>query len=178
AGQQATDELAYVVEENVLAWRIVRLHGASGVQGDRFSKTSDLLRRLMQKSVAAGATMSPVTQLLTACALSLVIVVALVQSGSGGATVGSFVAFITAMLMLLTPMKHLSDVARPLTHGMAALERGLALIHDSPAERGASHDPGQARGEIELRDVSLRYREDEATAALDGVNLLLRPGET
>jgi subfamily B ATP-binding cassette protein MsbA len=178
AGQQATDELAYVVEENVLAWRIVRLHGATTIQGDRFSKTSDLLRRLMQKSVAAGATMSPITQMLTACALSLVIVVALVQSGTGSATVGGFVAFITAMLMLLTPMKHLSDVARPLTHGMAALERGLALIHDSPAERGGSHDPGQARGEIELRDVSLRYREDEATAALDGVNLLLRPGET
>ena len=32
-GQQATDELAYVVEENVLAWRIVRLHGARGAAG-------------------------------------------------------------------------------------------------------------------------------------------------
>jgi subfamily B ATP-binding cassette protein MsbA len=177
AGQQATDELAYVVEENVLAWRIVRLHGAGDVQGARFSKTSDLLRRLMLKSVAAGATMSPITQLLAACALSAVIVVALWQSGSGGATVGSFVAFITAMLMLLSPLKHLSDVAAPLTRGLAALERGLALIHDSPAERGGTHDPGRARGELELRDVSLKYRDDQEPA-IDRVNLVLRPGET
>jgi subfamily B ATP-binding cassette protein MsbA len=177
AGQQATDELAYVVEENVLAWRIVRLHGAGDVQGARFSKTSDLLRRLMLKSVAAGATMSPITQLLAACALSAVIVVALWQSGSGGATVGSFVAFITAMLMLLSPLKHLSDVAAPLTRGLAALERGLALMHDSPAERGGTHDPGRARGELELRDVSLKYRDDQEPA-IDRVNLVLRPGET
>ncbi|HEX6364493.1 MAG TPA: lipid A export permease/ATP-binding protein MsbA, partial [Albitalea sp.] len=177
AGQKATDELAYVVEENVLAWRIVRLHGAGTSQEERFLKTSDLLRRLMLKSVAAGATMSPITQLLAACALSTVIVVALWQSGTGGTTVGSFVAFITAMLMLLTPLKHLSDVTAPLTRGMAALERGLALIHDSPTEQGGTHDPGRARGEIELISVSLRYRDDQEPA-LDGVNLALRPGET
>ena len=35
-GQKATDELAYVVEENVLAWRIVRLHGAQATQAERF----------------------------------------------------------------------------------------------------------------------------------------------
>jgi subfamily B ATP-binding cassette protein MsbA len=177
AGQKATDELAYVVEENVLAWRIVRLHGAGTSQEARFSKTSDLLRRLMLKSVAAGATMSPITQLLAACALSTVIVVALWQSGSGGATVGSFVAFITAMLMLLTPLKHLSNVTTPLTRGMAALERGVALVRDSPAEQGGSHDPGRARGEVELRGVSLRYRDDQ-DPALDGVDLALHPGET
>jgi len=177
AGQKATDELAYVVEENVLAWRIVRLHGAGESQGERFSKTSDLLRRLMLKSVAAGATMSPITQLLAACALSTVIVVALWQSGGGATTVGSFVAFITAMLMLLTPLKHLSNVTTPLTRGMAALERAVALVRDSPAEQGGSFDPGRALGEVELRDVSLRYR-DDTDPALDGVSLVLHPGET
>jgi subfamily B ATP-binding cassette protein MsbA len=121
--------------------------------------------------------MSPITQLLAACALSAVIVVALWQSGSGGATVGSFVAFITAMLMLLSPLKHLSDVAAPLTRGLAALERGLALMHDSPTEQGGTHDPGRARGELELRDVSLKYRDDQEPA-IDRVNLVLRPGET
>jgi ATP-binding cassette, subfamily B, bacterial MsbA len=128
-------------------------------------------------SVAAGATMSPITQLLTACALSTVIAVALWQSGSGGTTVGSFVAFITAMLMLLTPLKHLADVARPLTQGLGAIERGMALIHDSPVERGGSHAPPRARGEVALRGVSLRYRDDQPPA-LDGVDLVLAPGET
>ena len=46
AGQEATDELAYVVEENVLAWRIVRLHGAEADQQGRLESAAERLRRL------------------------------------------------------------------------------------------------------------------------------------
>ena len=176
-GQAATDELAYVVEENVLAWRIVRLHAAATRQAQRFGVHADKLRRLMIKSVAAGATMTPITQVLAACALSAVIVVALWQSGGGGGTVGGFVAFITAMLMLVAPIKHLSDVMAPITRGLASVERGLDLIAQSPAETGGNYSVARARGEIELHDVSLRYR-DDANAALDGIHLHLRAGET
>jgi molecular chaperone DnaK (HSP70) len=45
-GQAATDELAYVVEENVLAWRIVRLHGASATEAARFGAGRERLRWL------------------------------------------------------------------------------------------------------------------------------------
>ena len=177
ASQKATDELAYVIEENVLAWRIVRLHEATRQQTARFDTRSNLLRRLMMKSVAASALMTPVTLTMTACALSGVIVVALYQSRTGGTTVGGFASFITAMLMLLAPIKRLSDVSGQITRGMAALERGVALIDDSPVEPAGRHDPGTARGEIELRDVSLRYRADQPLA-LDGLNLHIKHGET
>jgi len=176
AGQQATDELAYVVEENVLAWRIVRLHEAAAPQSERFAAQSQRLRRLMLKVSAAAATASPITQLLAAVALSAVIVFALWQGG--GTTVGSFVAFVTAMLMLTAPLKHLADVTAPLVRGLVALERGVALIEDTPRERGGTHAPsGRARGEIVLDAVSLRYRSDQAPA-LDGVSLRITPGET
>jgi ATP-binding cassette, subfamily B, bacterial MsbA len=177
ASQKATDELAYVIEENVLAWRIVRLHDAARQQTGRFIAQSNLLRRLQMKAVAASALMTPVTHGLTACALSGVIVVALYQSQTGVTTVGGFASFITAMLMLLAPIKKLSDVAGQITRGMAALERGIALIEDSRVEPAGNHDPGAARGEIELRDVSLRYREDQPPA-LDRLDLHVRPGET
>jgi len=176
-GQAATDELAYIVEENVLAWRSVRLHDAAGQQSRRFFKQGDALRRLMIKSVAAGAIMTPFTQVIAACALSAVIVVALWQSGGQGGTVGGFVAFITAMLMLVAPIKHLSDVMAPITRGLAAVERGLDLIENSPVEVGGTHDGGRARGEIELRGVSLQYRED-AAPALHEVSLRVKAGET
>jgi ATP-binding cassette, subfamily B, bacterial MsbA len=177
ASQKATDEMAYVVEENVLAWRIVRVHGAAGHQTERFVSQSNLLRRLMMKSVASAALLTPLTLALTALALSGVIVVAMWQSETGGTTVGGFVAFVTAMLMLLAPIKKLSDVMGQVTRGMAALERGTALMDDSPLERGGSHDGGLARGELELRDVTLHYRDDLAPA-LDHVSLHVRPGET
>ena len=180
AHQAATDELAYVVEENVLAWRIVRLHGAALAQSQRFSQHSQLLRRLMVKSAAAAATSSPVTQMIAAIALSGVIVMALSQSaGDGGSTtVGGFVAFITAMLMLVAPLKHLSDSMGPLTRGLAALERGIDLVEHSPEEQGGTFVPrSRVRGEIELQAIGLNYR-DDAAPALSDVNLRLEAGET
>ena len=176
-GQAATDELAYVVEENMLAWRIVRLHGAEKQQDQRFLARADLVRRLMLKAVVSGATMTPVTQMLASIALSSVITLALWQSGSGGATVGGFVAFVMAMLQLVTPIKHLSDVMAPLTRGLAAVERGVDLIENSPVEQGGSFDGGRARGDIAFEGVSLQYRED-TTPAVNSLTLNVRAGET
>jgi subfamily B ATP-binding cassette protein MsbA len=178
ASQEATDNLAYAVEENVLAWRIVRLHAAQPIQRQRFEQRSLFLRSLMLKSVAASAISSPLTQMLAAVALSGVITAALWQQGQG--TVGGFVAFVTAMLLLVAPLKHLSDATAPLARGLAAVERGLDLLEASPPEAGGPHRlaPGErARGEIEFLDVGLRYRE-QGPAALEGVKLRVQPGQT
>ena len=177
AGQQATDALAYVVEENVLAWRIVRLHGAAARQAGRFRSAADQVRRLALKAVVAGASMTPVTQMLSAVALSAVIVLALWQARSGSASVGDFVAFITAMLMLVAPIKHLSDVMAPITRGLAAVERGLDLLRDSPPEPSGHFETPRARGELKLVDLGLRYKED-GPPALAGVSVTVRAGET
>src|SRR5690606_18160218 len=66
SSQQATDALAYVVEENVLAHRMVRLHGAQASQAQRFLGLSRELRKLNIKSTIASAAMTPTTQLMAA----------------------------------------------------------------------------------------------------------------
>jgi ATP-binding cassette, subfamily B, bacterial MsbA len=177
ASQTATDELAYVVEENVLAWRIVRMHGAGPVEATRFDRANQTLRRLLLKSVAASASITPMTQVLASIAMSVVIMVALWQSKSGTETVGSFVSFITAMLMLITPIKHLSDVMAPITRGLMALERGLDLIDQTPAEQGGSHAPDRVQGRVRLDGVTVQNRADQP-AALNAVTLEVAAGET
>ena len=176
-GQQATDELAYAVEENVLAWKIVRMHGAGPHQAGRFWNVADRVRRLMMKATVAGASMTPVTQMLAACALSVVIVIALWQSRAGAASVGEFVAFVTATLQLVAPAKHLSDVMAPLTRGLAAVERGIDFIDERAAEKGGSYAPARSRGEIEFDGVTVQYRAD-AAAAIQGLTLRVVGGET
>jgi len=173
--QTATNELAYVVEENVLASRVVRLHGAQQGQAQRFKERSLVLRRLALKAAAASASITPLTHMLAACALSVVICIALWQS-RGGITVGTFASFITAVLMLIAPIKRLSEAANPISRGLAAVQRGVDLVEKTPAESGGEYAPGRARGRITLRDVTVRYRED-AAPALDGLNLDIAPGQ-
>ena len=176
--QLATDDLAYVVEENVLAHRVVRLHAAHEAQVERFASLGQRLRRLALKSTVSAAAMTPLTQLISSLGLSLVVVLALVQSRQGinGATVGSFVAFITAMLMLISPIRKLSDVFNPVTRGLAGLERGLELMANTPAEPSGKHEVARAQGLLEWREVSLQYKPD-AAPALDRVSLTVQPGE-
>jgi ATP-binding cassette, subfamily B, bacterial MsbA len=179
ASQSATDELAYVVEENVLAYRAVRLHHAQNDQIRRFDKLNKELRRLAMKSTIANSAMTPATQMLAALALSAVICVALWQSASTGVTVGSFVSFTTAMLMLIAPIKHLSELAGPVTRGLAAVERGLNLVDHTATEAGGAFKPdgGRAQGNIQLHAVSLRYPNSELDA-LNAVSLHFQQGET
>jgi subfamily B ATP-binding cassette protein MsbA len=129
------------------------------------------------KSAVAAATLTPITQVLASCALAAVIVAALWQSSRGDSTAGGFVAFIVAMLQLIPPMKHLSELAGPITRGLAAVDKGVGMIDSSRPERGGSFDPGRSAGRIELRGVTLRYRAAQAPA-LDHIDLELRAGET
>jgi subfamily B ATP-binding cassette protein MsbA len=180
SSQQATDELAYVVEENVLAHRMVRLHGAQSGQARRFAHLSGSLRRLAIKSTIASAAMTPLTQLLAAAALSAVICIALWQSrGTSDAsdvTVGGFVSFITAMLMLIAPIRRLADVASPITRGVAALERGLGLLGETRAETGGTYRAERVQGALALHQVTVSFGPEHAPA-LDNVSLRVQPGE-
>ncbi len=175
-GQQATDDLAYVVEENVLAHRMVRLHGAQAGQSGRFDRLSHSLNRLAVKSTIASAAMTPLTQLFAAVALSVVVMIALWQSGDQGLTVGGFVAYITAMLMIIAPIRRLADMANPITRGLAALERGLGLMDGTPVETDGRFEMTRAQGRVELHGVQVRYRED-AGMALEDIDLHIAPGE-
>jgi len=177
--QSATDDLAYVVEENVLAHRVVRLQGGQAHQMDRFDQLAKVLRRLALKTTVASAAMSPLTQVMAALSLSMVLVIALYQSqnGASGATVGGFVAFITAMLMLVAPIKRLAEISSPITRGLAALERGLALMHEAQEESQGTHASPRAEGSVEWRNVHLQFT-PEGQPALSGVCLKVKPGET
>lgn len=175
--QTATDDLAYVVEENVMAHRDVRLHGAQDSQASRFDVLSNALRGLSMKSTAAYAGMSAITQLLAAVALSAVISIALLQSAENTTTVGGFVAFVTAMLLLIAPIKSLSDAATPVTRGLAALERGLDLMDLTQDETGGSFVKARAHGDIEFSNVSIAYKSD-APPVLKRLSLSVSAGET
>jgi subfamily B ATP-binding cassette protein MsbA len=174
--QDATDKLAYVIEESVLAHRIIRLHGAQTAQAERFAALSKLLRQLNMKAAVVGSAITPLTQMLAAVTLSAVIALALWQGQTAAGTVGGFVSFITGMLMLIAPLKSLSEVANPITRGMAAIDRGLDFLdrlHDEPS---GDLDMPRARGHVVFEQITVRYGQD-GPPVLDNLSLDIAPGE-
>jgi ATP-binding cassette, subfamily B, bacterial MsbA len=176
ASQSAIDELAYVVEENVLAHKEIRLQGAERQQQERFNTVNLLMKRLAMKSAVAGSAVAPVTNFFGSLALATVITVALVESQSSDLSAGGFVAFITAMLMLIAPIKHLSEITSTVTRGVVAAERAIALVESVVPETGGLYTSDRSTGLIEFKDVKVAYPNAKAPA-LSGINLTIKGGQ-
>ena len=129
------------------------------------------------KQVAASAASVPIVQFVAALALATIVYLATQQSNTDQITVGGFVSFITAMLMLTAPLKRVTSVNEPLQRGLAAAESVFALIDQHSETDAGSIDPGRVRGEVRFEQLRFSYGA-EGRQALDGIDLVIAPGET
>ncbi|QWD77498.1 lipid A export permease/ATP-binding protein MsbA [Polynucleobacter sp. MWH-Svant-W18] len=180
--QTLTSDLAYIVEEAAAGYKIVKVHGAEQYEMNRFLEKADRLRQFALKSAVAGGLNQPITQLIASMALSVVLVIALMQSATEGTTVGGFAAFITAMMLVISPLKHLADINQPLQRGLTAAEMIFGLM-DQPFEEDEDRRLNmraldKAKGGIRFENVNFSYQQEEGRKdALNGINLLIKPGE-
>ncbi len=174
--QMLTNELSYIVEETVAGYKVVKVHNGEPYENERFTEMSGRLRGYSMRMQVSGGLAQPLTQFLASIALAIVITVAVIQSTSDQTTVGGFVAFVTSMLLVISPLKHLIDINQPMQRGMTAAELIFGLI-DEPAEpEGGGRSLERARGEVEFRNVSFRYS-PTGQPTLDAVSFTIAPGE-
>ncbi|MEK6211005.1 MAG: lipid A export permease/ATP-binding protein MsbA [Pseudomonadota bacterium] len=177
ATQQAMGDITQVLQETVECNKVVKIFGGQEYEANRFAETSNRLRGFSMKQTAAAAANVPIVQLLAALAVAVVVYYATVQAQANTTTVGGFVSFLAAMLMLTTPLKRLTGVAEHLQRGLAAAESVFALIDEEPEKDEGKVELERARGDIRFERVTFRYPHAEQPALL-GVTLAIRPGET
>ncbi|MBU3669734.1 MAG: lipid A export permease/ATP-binding protein MsbA [Polynucleobacter sp.] len=180
--QTLTSDLAYIVEESTAGYKIVKVHGAQEYEMHRFAQKAERLRQFALKSAVAGGLNQPITQLIASMALSVVLVIALMQSATEGTTVGGFASFITAMMLVISPLKHLADINQPLQRGLTAAEMIFGLM-DQPFEededrRQNMRSLDKAKGAIRFENVGFSYEQEEGRQeALSNINLTIQPGD-
>ena len=171
--QRVTAEMTGVVEEAARGHQVIRVFSGERYERARFRARSEALRGFAQRMTVAFAATTPVTQIATAMALSLVIVLAI----RAEMTVGEFTNFVTMMLMLLTPLKSLAEVNGPMQRGLAAAETVFEII-DAPTELDTgSHEMKRAKGRLVFERVAFRYP-GAPSLALNDVSLDIQPGQT
>ncbi len=175
--QQLNGELMQAIDEAARARHVIKLFGGQTYEATRFEKRSDRLRNFLLKQAATAATTEPITQFLNSISVAVIITIALLQASDGQMTVGGFASFIIAMLLILTPLKHLANITGPLQRGIAAAQRVFAMT-DEPAERtGGKPLTKRAQGRLEFRNVRFSYSGANGPALKD-LNLDIAPGET
>jgi subfamily B ATP-binding cassette protein MsbA len=174
--QNLTNELSYIVEETAGGYKVVKVHNGQKYEMTRFENMSRRLRGYSMRMTVSGGLAQPLTQFLASIALAVVITIAVVQSASDQTTVGGFVSFVTAMLLVISPLKHLMDVNQPLQRGITAAELIYGLI-DEPVEPPGGGTPlARSSGKVAFDHVSFNFAQGERPILAD-INLVVQPGE-
>jgi subfamily B ATP-binding cassette protein MsbA len=169
--------LTGIIDDIARAWRVVRTFDAQHFEQRRFDEEAARLRAGTVKSVAAGAMLSPLTQVTASVGIALILTLALWQARRGAATVGEFVAFITALLMTSTPLRRLTDITQPIVGALIQARACFELLDTPPEPDTGTLELGRARGEIELRRLRVVHPGAERPALFD-VDLTVNAGET
>ncbi len=175
--QRAMGDVAHVLQETIDCHKEVKIFGGQDYEARRFDRSNQKQRGYNMRQMMAASATVPIVQIFASIAVAVIISIALQQSAANELSVGSFVSFITAMLMLLTPIKHLTEVNSPLQRGLAAAESVFELLDERAEEDTGRRALPRAQGRIEYERVSFAYP-GSGREALDDVSVRIEPGET
>jgi subfamily B ATP-binding cassette protein MsbA len=175
--QQRTGSMSHVLEEIVGAQRVVKIFGGQAYERVRAVAGANRLRQSMSKQSSASAASSPFLQFVGACAVGLIVYLALKQSETGGFDAARFTSYVIALLTLLDRLRAMSGVNANIQRGLAAAESIFGLIDERPEADNGTVEIARLRGELEFEHVSSRYAGADKDA-LEDVSLTIAPGES
>jgi len=164
--QEAMGSITQVIEESVTAHKVVKMFGGQKYEQQRFNTEINWVRRYVMKQATAAVANVPLVQMVAAVALSFVIYLAIGQAGSDATTVGGFLSFVAAMLMLTAPLKRITSITEFIQRGLAAAESVFDLL-DSESENDSGTKQlgtGARRNPSRTRQLCLRSRQPHGVA--------------
>ena len=175
--QDAIGNITRVVQEAINGNREIKIFGGEAYEARRFYKLSNWIRRYRMKIGATSAVIIPVVQVFTVSALSIVVYFAGKQTQANEITVGEFVALVTALALLSSPIKRLTKVNIILQRGLAAAETVFGLIDETPETDAGQTLIEKSRGEIEFRNIAYTHYGSDRPVLQD-INIKIAAGET
>lgn len=169
--------LVSVVEDVTRAWRVVRSFDAADYERDRFAERAREVQRSSLKTAASNAMAQPLSQLMASVGISIIVSLALYQSRANGTGVGEFAAFVSGLLLMSSRLRHLSDVMQPITNALVVARGCIGLLDTPPEPDTGTRELRDARGDIVLDQVTLRYPGANRDA-LSALNLHIPAGRT
>lgn len=179
SSQRGMDNLTYTLEENVLAYRIVRLYGVQPLQNERFKTDNKFLRRMLMQMTSVGNLLTPITQVLASIAIATIVGIALKEATveGGTLTLGGFTAYIATLLLTVPRAKALSDVYPGIQRGTMAINRIFGLLDEPLEDDEGTYEVERTKGALTFSNLTKTYDQSERPA-LDNINFSVAAGET
>ncbi|HBE92791.1 MAG TPA: lipid A export permease/ATP-binding protein MsbA [Gammaproteobacteria bacterium] len=173
--QQSMGRIAHVTKEAAEGQRILKTFGGHEKELQHFEEVNKENKSHYMKKAAVSAMSVPVVELFIAFALAGLIYFMLRQAQNEGATVGTFVSYLTTMLLIMPPVRRLTKINEPVQTGIAAAKSVFGLMDEKEELDDGSGELDQVEGHIEYRDVSFGYHNERPV--LDGISFTIKPGQ-
>jgi subfamily B ATP-binding cassette protein MsbA len=175
--QQSVGDVGHISSEVIKGHREVKIFGSQQYEYYRFEQINQRNRRQMMKMISTDATSQPIIELISVLGLAGVIYFATRPEMLEQITVGTFISFITAMFMLLTPIKRITKINSGLQRGIAAAQSIFSLLDQQSELDTGSYKLAQAKGDIRYDKVSFIYDEAKGNV-LSNVSFHAKAGQT
>lgn len=175
--QDSIGEVTQVTDEVLTGNRVVKIFGGYDYEMDRLVEVDERNRKQNLKLIRSRALGVAVTQVIFGVGVSGVIYAASVQSINGDLSPGSFISFFGAMMLMLQPLRRITNVNAVLQRGIAAGASLFRIIDEPDEADSGSYSSDKVTGTVEFRNVNFAYG-DENAPVLNGVSFKVESGKS
>ena len=176
ASQAAIAGILSRVQESYKAERLVKISDTYDFEMDRFRPINQKIRRTELKRQIMQGLGTPVTQVITMSGVAVVVAYALFEAQAGRLTIGEFITFLSAMMLLMPPLQHLAGLNATFASISVAAKSIFDTMDEAVEEDKGTVELKNVKGAIEFKDVHLTYP-GTTREAIKGVTFSVRPGE-
>jgi subfamily B ATP-binding cassette protein MsbA len=171
-------DISEILQETISGFRVVKAFGMEGFEIGRFRRAASRLLHVNMRITRTTAILPPLMEAVGGLALIGALFYGSHAIKRGDITTGAFVAFLSALFFMYTPIKRLSRVNATLQAALAAGNRVLEVLdrHDEVPQDEEAIELPRMRGAVEYRGVGFRYVDGQGTI-LRHVSFVARPGE-
>jgi subfamily B ATP-binding cassette protein MsbA len=175
--QDTVGEVTQVTDEIVRGNRVVKIFGGYEYERDRLDEVDSRNKKQNLKLINVRALGVAVVQTIFGIGVAGVIYFASVEALNDNLTAGQFISFFGAMMLMLQPIRRITNVNATLQRGVAGADSLFSVIDEEDETDAGSIDAGRAKGDVEFRNVSFAYGDDDSPV-LDDVSLAASAGQS
>lgn len=172
--QETSSDITSVLSEIFANIEIVKANSAQEKELNKFDTQNDKIFKLNLKSVKVNALVSPMMETLGSVGIAVTIIIGGQQVINGEITVGSFFSFLTALFMLYTPIKRITNIYNQMQDAVVASQRTFELLDMSPSIVDGNLNFPNVVNSITIQDLKFSYGDK---IALNGINLKVYKGQ-
>ena len=175
--QASMGNVSQISQQVIEANRVVKVYGAEDYERGVFQQANNYNRQQHMKLAVAGGLSVPVSQFIGAIGMAAVLFFATREPMLSQITPGTFVSFISAIMLLMPALRRLTQVTETIQRGIAAAQSVFGLLDTETEQDTGTKSLDNVKGKVEFRDVLFKYENSEALI-LNGVSLSVEPGQT